>query len=78
MEQQSEQHRDSELLKSFRSDVQDGGRLENAPKPQVRLSPNLVGGIGVTWRFRIAKLVHGGQLQNLETTSALEWLVRLS
>ena len=58
----SEQHRDSEWLKSFRSDIQDGrcsGHLEttSAPKWYVRLSWNLVGGFGETWRFRTAKFV---------------------
>ena len=38
------------------------GHLENlqnssAPECYVRLSQNLVGGIGVTWRFRIAKTI---------------------
>ena len=58
-------HRDSELLKSFCSDIQDGcqgSRLENlqtasAYEWQVGLSQNLVGGIGETWRFRIAKII---------------------
>ena len=59
------QLRDSELLKSFCSDIQDGsqgGHLENlqttsAIKQSVGLSSNLMGGIGMTWRFRFAKLV---------------------
>ena len=61
----SEQHRDSEWLKSFCSDIQDGcysGHLENlettsAPKWYVRLSWNLVGGIGETWKFKTAKFI---------------------
>ena len=59
----SEWHRDSELLKSFNFPVQDdrlGDCLEklkstSAPESYVRLSPNLVGGIGVT--CRIAKII---------------------
>ena len=67
--------RDSELLKLFRSDIQDGrhdGHLEilqtiSPPKPYVRLSRNIMGGIGATERFRIiAKTVpfryHSGHL----------------
>ena len=57
-------HGDSELLKSFRSDIQDGrhgGPLEivqmASPPGQVGLNLNLMGGIGATWRFRIAKIV---------------------
>ena len=54
----SEQHRDSEWLKSFCSDIQDGrygGQLENlettsAPERYVGLSWNFVGGTGETWR----------------------------
>ena len=42
------------------------------------LSLNLMGGIGVFWRFRIAKLVcsniqdggHGGNLETLQTTDS--------
>ena len=50
-------HGDSELLNSLRSNIQDG-HLENlqttsAPKRYVRLSPNLVRGIGATLRFSI-------------------------
>ena len=60
-----EQHRDSELLKSFHSDIQDDhhdGHFENlqtasALEWYVRLSQKLVGSIGVTWRFRIAKFI---------------------
>ena len=54
----------SELLISFRSDIQDGrhgGHLEILktlpPKPKVQLGWNLVRGIVATWRFRIAKIV---------------------
>ena len=62
----SQWHRDSKLLKSFRSDVQDGrhgGHPEilqtTSPlKPYVRLSWNLMGGITVTQRFKIAKSFH--------------------
>ena len=54
---------DSEWLKSFHSEIQDGcysGHLENfetisAPERYVGLS--LLGGIGETWRFRTAKFV---------------------
>ena len=50
----------------------------SASEPKVGLSRNLVGGIGETWRFRIAKIVpsdiqdghHGGHLETLHTTSA--------
>ena len=53
---------DSELLKSFRSDIQDGGHLEilqttSPAKPQVRLSRNLMGGMGEMWSFSIVKIV---------------------
>ena len=59
------QHGNSELLKSFRSDLQHGrqsGHLEtlqmtSAPELYVGLSWNVVGSIGKTWRFRIAKIV---------------------
>ena len=60
----SECHRDYELLKLFCSDIQDGrhvGHLESvqitSPKSSVRLSQILMGGIGATWIFRIAKIV---------------------
>ena len=48
--------------KLFNSDIQDGGHLEilqttSPPKPYVRLSRNLMGGIGVAERFKIAKIV---------------------
>ena len=54
-----------ELLKSFHSDIQDGrhvghlGNLQMAspPKPYVRLCWNLMGGIGATQRFRMAKVI---------------------
>ena len=57
-------HEDSELLKSFRSDIQvgrHGGHLEilqttSPPKPCVGLSWNF-GGIGATWIFRTVKIV---------------------
>ena len=59
-----ERHRDSELLRLFCSDIQDGrhgGHLEilqttSPPKPKVGLSQNLMGSITVTQRFRIAKI----------------------
>ena len=55
----------SELLKLFCSNIQDGshgGNLENlqitsALLNNKSLSLNLMGGIGVLWRFRIARLV---------------------
>ena len=58
----SEQQRDAEFLKSFHYDIQDGphgGHLENIQTLSAlewydRLSQKLVGGIWVTWRFRIA------------------------
>ena len=81
----SERHRDSELLKLFCSSIQDGcheGHLENlqmtyALEWYVRLSQSLVGGIGETWRFRIAKIVlfrypRWVSSWNLQTTSPSE------
>ena len=61
----SEQHRDSELLKLCHFGIKAGHHgchLENlqttsTPEQQVKLSQNLVGGIRVTWRFKIAKFV---------------------
>ena len=56
----SQWHRDSEFLKSFRSDISwqpSWNSSTTSPKPQVRLSRNLMGGITVTQRFRIAKIV---------------------
>ena len=45
----------SELLKSFHSDIQD---LQTTFAPELcRIEPKLVGGIEVTWRFRIVKFV---------------------
>ena len=49
---------------------------------QVRLSRNLMRGIGVTWRFRIAKSFssniqdgsHGGNLETLQTSPDSELL----
>ena len=60
----SGQHGDLELLKWFCSDVQDGyhgSHLENlqitsATERKVWLSLNM-GGIGVLWKFRIAKIL---------------------
>ena len=76
----SEIHRDSESLKLFCSDIQDGppAAILKIFKPHllpngVELSQNLIGGIGATWRVRIAKIIcyyirtdhHGGILENL-------------
>ena len=52
-------HGDSNLLKCFHSNIQDGchgSHLENlqttsAPKPKVRLNQNLMGGIEATWQL---------------------------
>ena len=72
----------SELLKLFCSNVQDSSHLEilqttSSQIQQVRLRWNLKGGIGVTWRFKIAKSFsssiqdcnHSGNLETLQTTS---------
>ena len=79
----SQWHKDSELLKSFRSDIQDGrhgGHLEILqttfpPKPYVGSSWNLVGGITVRQKFKIAKITPlrcprwpPGHLEILQTT----------
>ena len=77
----------SELLRLFCSNVQDGHRLEtlqttSPPKQEVRLSRNLMGGIRVTWGFRIVESFsssiqdggHGGSLETLQTTSDSELL----
>ena len=82
----SVRHRESELLNSFRSDIQDGRHgchLEilltiSPPKPYVPLSQNLTGGIGASQRFRMLKSFrsdiqdsrHGGHLELLQTTSS--------
>ena len=58
----SQWHRDSKLLKSFCSDIQDGhqgGHLEilqttSPPKPYVRLSWDLMGGISVRQKLKTA------------------------
>ena len=58
-------HGDLELLKWFRSDIQDGhhgSHLENleityTTEGLVWLSLNMMGGIGVIWKFRIAKIL---------------------
>ena len=59
--EESEWHRDSELLKSFRSDIQYGHILkffkQHLLPNLVGLSQNLMGSIPVTQRFRIAKTV---------------------
>ena len=60
----SQWHRDSKLSKSFCSDIQNGrqgGHLKilqttSPPKPKVRLNWNLMGGITVTQKFKIAKI----------------------
>ena len=59
------QHGDSELLKWFGSDIQDGHhgshleslQITSSPEWYVWLSLNLMGGIGVLWKFRSAKNV---------------------
>ena len=56
----SQWHRDSKLLKSFHSDIQDGGHLEilqTTSPHKFWLSWNLMGGITVTQRFKIVKIV---------------------
>ena len=79
---------DQKLLKSFRSEIQDGrhGRhLENiffasSPEPKGQLTPNWLGSIGVTCRSKIAKIVpignqdgcHGSHLENLFFASSPE------
>ena len=78
----SGQHGDLELLKLFRSGIQDGhhgSRLESlqitsAPKGYVWLSLNLMGSIGVLWKFRIAKMFS----PNVQDSSHLEILLTTS